>query len=580
MNSIKVWYRLAALACLLGLPAVAYPQAIQFPNASPAGFAARWMHWAGAWNSSTVYNAQDVVIYNGATYVSAVGPNAANTPAPGSLFWTLLGGGGSGSMTWPAGAGIAVYSGSSSWATSLAAPAGAIVGTTDTQTLTSKTVDGVSPAVFGYLPNITSDVQAQLDSKESVGNKGAANGYAGLDAVAHVPLANLPPASGDVTGALSSTVVTRLQGLALANTAPADGQALVWSNANSAWQPGTVSGSGASMATQLGDFAVTRTSATVLTVGANCSAATPCNVRLGAHTYSFGTSATATITAGTGIAYIYVDTSGALTVASGMTVSCSGCTSVAGSAFPAAGIPVWSWAASAGTWAAAGTDARALLARTVVLAGTGLQLAQTADSSTFSVESTALPPLLNAGGDVTGTLSATVVAGLQGRALSASAPTDGQALVWSNANSAWQPGTVSGSAKAQPLFGSWNPGAGLGVAASTTQYFALNSVATNAAESRMAVPVPVAGTLSAWYLRTVSSQPSDNSMTCSVRVNLATPTNTLSITIPANQAAAVLSDLAHSVHVNAGDAWDIMCVNASTSTSAYMTLVSFKFLPD
>jgi hypothetical protein len=134
--------------------------------------------------------------------------------------------------------------------------------------------------------------------------------------------------------------------------------------------------------------------------------------------------------------------------------------------------------------------------------------------------------------------------------------------------------------KAQPLFGTWNAANGLAVGVGATQYFALNSVTGNTTESRMAVPVPVAGTLSAWYLRVVTNQPSDNSMTCSVRVNLATPANTLSITIPANQAIGVLSDLVHSVHVNTGDTWDIMCVNASTSNSAYITLVSFKFLPD
>jgi hypothetical protein len=56
----------------------------------------------------------------------------------GVRSWVANGSGGS--MTWPPTAGIAVYSGSSSWGTSLAAPSGTIVGTTDTQTLTNKTI--------------------------------------------------------------------------------------------------------------------------------------------------------------------------------------------------------------------------------------------------------------------------------------------------------------------------------------------------------------------------------------------------------------------------------------------------------
>ena len=72
--------------------------------------------------------------------------------------------GGGGSMTWPSSAGIAVYGGSSAWGTSLAAPSSAIVGVSDAQTLTNKTVDGVSPTTLGYL-DATSSVQGQLNSK-------------------------------------------------------------------------------------------------------------------------------------------------------------------------------------------------------------------------------------------------------------------------------------------------------------------------------------------------------------------------------------------------------------------------------
>ena len=48
-----------------------------------------------------------------------------------------------GSMTWPSGAGIAVYGGSGSWGTSLTAPASPIVGTSDAQALTNKNLTGV-----------------------------------------------------------------------------------------------------------------------------------------------------------------------------------------------------------------------------------------------------------------------------------------------------------------------------------------------------------------------------------------------------------------------------------------------------
>jgi hypothetical protein len=84
------------------------------------------------------------------------------TDGSGNTYWAAQTGGSG--MTWPAAAGIAVYAGSSAWGTSLTAPASAIVGVSDTQTLTNKTVDGVSPTIFGYLTTISSNVQTQLNA--------------------------------------------------------------------------------------------------------------------------------------------------------------------------------------------------------------------------------------------------------------------------------------------------------------------------------------------------------------------------------------------------------------------------------
>lgn len=45
---------------------------------------------------------------------------------------------------------------------------------------------------LGYLSNVTSDIQTQLNSKESKDNKGMPNGYVGLDSTGKVPTSHLP----------------------------------------------------------------------------------------------------------------------------------------------------------------------------------------------------------------------------------------------------------------------------------------------------------------------------------------------------------------------------------------------------
>lgn len=89
-------------------------------------------------------------------------PDGSNTygPYPFSV-------GGGGSVSLPITTNLLAGDGMGGAADSGLAPA-SLVTLTGTQSLTNKTVDGVTPTVFGFLPNITSDVQAQLNSKQSL----------------------------------------------------------------------------------------------------------------------------------------------------------------------------------------------------------------------------------------------------------------------------------------------------------------------------------------------------------------------------------------------------------------------------
>lgn len=146
-------------------------------------------------------------------------------------------------------------------------------------------------------------------------------------------------------------------------------------------------------ASQLADLAASLTSQSTLTIGANCSTAAPCNVRFGSVTHSFTSSTSATVTAGTGTAYGYLDSAGNLTVGHTMTVSCaSGCLAVAGvSAFPSNSVPLFTWTASNGAWnATGGVDWRAFQSTTNVAGGPGLLGATANGVTTLSVDPTSV----------------------------------------------------------------------------------------------------------------------------------------------------------------------------------------------
>jgi len=182
---------------------------------------------------------------------------------------------------------------------------------------------------------------------------------------------------GDVVGPSGTNTVIQLQGHPVLSTIPSPGQALIWNGSTGRWEPQTLpsgGGSGASMASQLGDLAVTLSSGAVLTIGPNCSNTTPCNIRFGAFTYSLISPVTVTLASGTGNAYFYLASAGTLTVGHSMVVNCSGsCTAPPGiTSFPVDSIPLFIWHATSGVWDSTGSDQRAFLSSKDLIPGTGM----------------------------------------------------------------------------------------------------------------------------------------------------------------------------------------------------------------
>lgn len=145
----------------------------------------------------------------------------------------------------------------------------------------------------------------------------------------------------------------------------------------------------ASLASQLGDFAVIRSSGTTLAIGANCSTSTPCIARFGSLAYTFGSGAAVNISSGSGLALIYISSTGILTVGHNVTANCgSGCVAQSGvTAFPADAIPLFTWSATNGSWDAnGGADQRAFLSAKGVTAGVGITSTEISGKTQLSAD--------------------------------------------------------------------------------------------------------------------------------------------------------------------------------------------------
>ena len=334
----------------------------------------------------------------------------SNAMAGSNLFgctasntWTLLGGG-SGSMTYPAGTGLAYVAAGIAWGATLgvgsANTANAVVQRDGSGNFAATTVTAnLTGNASGSAANITGLIvkaNTPLTTKgDLIVTDGTNVNRLGVGTDAYVLTADSVSPNGLKWAAqaagFADPLTTRgdiiVRGVSATTRLArgADGTCLTMSGVDPTWL--ACSGGGVGL-----PFITIYATSTTLTIGTNCTSPAPCTVRFGNTAYQFASSATATISAGTGTAYIYISSAGTITVGHNVTASCSGCTATGGvTSFPEDSIPLYTWTATAGAWnSTGGLDFRAPLSTKTVTSGTGLVSVTASGQTTMSVDTAAV----------------------------------------------------------------------------------------------------------------------------------------------------------------------------------------------
>lgn len=377
---------------------------------------------------------------------------------------------------------------SSTWAisgNSATNPANNFVGTTDAQDLVFRTTNierarFLSGGNFGIgTNNPLSLFSVGNTSQFQVNSTGAIASATGITSSGAIQFSGLTTAGivfTSATGLLSSAAVsgdgtvtnagllnvTGIQGRSVFNSAPTNGQVLSWNNANTRWEPTTLTTVGTVTSVGLALPAQLTVTGSPVTASGTLSAAW--NTQSPNLVFAGPSSGPAAVPAFRSLAATDIPTLDAAIIGSGLIPVARGGTN-SGTALNNNRIMISSGGSI--TEATAMTNGQLLIGSTgaapaagTLTAGTGITITNTAGAITIASSGSGLPALTSANiwvGNSTnsaieralsqdGTLSNTgllTVTGLQTVAISSTAPTNGQLLRFNGAQ--WAPATVSGT---------------------------------------------------------------------------------------------------------------------------------------